>query len=118
MLITVFLPDQHSRRDFKIAPIRRSTAQDCSLGRVRGRTRYRRRLSRSALPPDEIMQAGGGDAGGLTEFHRLDLSGRDQLIELGPADTDHAGGVVHANADRIGGKGRGHVFGRPASSAR
>ncbi|MDB5707256.1 MAG: transposase, family, partial [Sphingomonas bacterium] len=34
---------------------------------------------RSALPPDEIMQAGGGDAGGLAELHRLDITGRDQL---------------------------------------
>src|SRR3546814_3581138 len=54
------------------------------------------------------MQAGSGDAGGLAELHRLDFIGRDQLVELGAADADHAGSVVDANADRIRGSSRLH----------
>src|SRR3546814_15881315 len=54
----------------------------------------------------KVMQAGSGDAGGLAELHRLDFTGRDQLVELGAADADHAGSVVDANADRLRGSSR------------
>src|SRR3546814_124345 len=75
-------------------------------------------LSRFALPPDKVMQAGSGDAGGLAELHRLDFTGRDQLVELGAADADHAGSVVDANADRIRGSSRLHGAALSLSSAR
>ena len=29
---------------------------------------------------NEVMQAGGGNAGGLAELHRLDFTGRDQFV--------------------------------------
>src|SRR3546814_19368292 len=64
------------------------------------------------------MQAGSGHAGGLAELHRLDFTGRDQLVELGAADADHAGSVVDANADRSRGSSRLHGAALSLSSAR
>src|SRR3546814_14322323 len=72
----------------------------CIRRTVRTPPPRRPRLSRVALPPDKVTQAGSGDAGGLAELHRLVLTGSDQPVRLGQADAHRAGSVVDENETR------------------
>ncbi len=40
------------------------------------------------------MEASGDDASGLAQLNSRDLTIRDQFVELGATDADHASGVV------------------------
>src|SRR3546814_17785479 len=81
----------------------RSIWTRCIRRTVRTPPPRRPRISRFALPPDKVMQAGSGDSGGLAELPRLVFTGRHQLVELGSADAVHAGRVVDANDKRTRG---------------
>ena len=58
-------------------------------------------LALLALPRDEAVQACRDNAGRLAQLNRFDVTGRDQFIELGASDADHARGIVDLHADRL-----------------
>lgn len=55
-----------------------------------------------ALLPDQLMQARGGDPGGLAKLYGMHIATGNQFVELGPTHTDHAGGIVDPDAYWIG----------------
>src|SRR5690606_10008959 len=78
----------------------------------------RHSLCPSPLPSDECVQAGSGDASGSADLHRLNFACSDQLIELGAANADHAGGIVDAHANGLGRLRDSHLVVLPLHSAR
>jgi len=47
------------------------------------------------------VEAGGDDTSGFAQLHRFDFTIRDQLVELGATDTDHASGVVDPDTNWV-----------------
>jgi hypothetical protein len=57
-----------------------------------------------ALPRDQPVKARRHNACRFAKLYGFDVTGRDQFIEFGSTDADHACGLVDLHTDRFGGR--------------